>query len=34
MLGYMFKCICDSKYDCLRLNGVNAVVCCLCMYVL
>ena len=28
----MFKCICDLKYDWLRLNGVNVFVCCLCMY--
>ena len=28
----MFKCICDLKYDWLRLNSVNVFVCCLCMY--
>ena len=28
----MFKCICNYKYDWLRLNGVNIFVCCLCMY--
>ena len=29
----MFKCICDLKYDWLRLNGVKVIVCCLGMYV-
>ena len=28
----MLECICDLKYDWLRLNGVNVFVCCLCMY--
>ena len=29
----IFKCICDEKYNWLRLNGVKVFVWCLCMYV-
>ena len=32
MWGCIFNCICDEKYDCLRLNGVDVFVCCLCVY--
>ena len=31
--GYMFKLICNLKYDWIGLNGVNVFVCCLGMYV-